>query len=109
WETLRAPEPRAELAEPLLDKVEEAAPPVAGNRIALVRVNAVTQVVGGALLALDRWPRLSAAALSLTLVPATLGGHRFWEHEDEQQREQQQMHFLKNVAILGGLLAVAGS
>jgi uncharacterized membrane protein YphA (DoxX/SURF4 family) len=61
--------------------VEEAAPPVAGNRLTLVRVNAATQLVGGTLLALDRWPRLAAAALSLTLVPASLGGDRFWEHD----------------------------
>jgi hypothetical protein len=42
-----------------------------------------------------------------TLVPTTFGGHRFWELSDASQRAQQQMHFLKNAAILRGLLVVA--
>jgi hypothetical protein len=40
-------------------------------------------------------------------VPTTLAGHRFWEVQDKQERAQQRIHFLKNVAILGGLLITA--
>jgi uncharacterized membrane protein YphA (DoxX/SURF4 family) len=45
--------------------------------------------------------------LATSLVPTTFGGHRFWEISDPAQRAQQQVHFLKNAAILGGLLIAA--
>ena len=48
----------------------------------------------------------AAGVLALTLIPATLGGHRFWEEQEPGKRAQQQFHFLKNVAIPGGLLLV---
>ncbi|MGH8905936.1 MAG: DoxX family protein [Egibacteraceae bacterium] len=67
-------------------------------------VNAGVQVGAGALLVLGRCPRLSAMALASSLVPTTAAGHRFWEKHDEAERRQQQIHFLKNVSILGGLL-----
>ena len=59
------------------------------------------------LLAFNRLPRLSALALAASLVPTTLAGHRFWEHEDEGQRAQQQINFFKNLSMLGGLLLAA--
>jgi hypothetical protein len=59
------------------------------------------------LLGLGRFPRLSALALAATLVPTTLAGHRFWEAEDDAGRTQQQIHFLKNLSMLGGLLIAA--
>ncbi len=73
----------------------------------LVKINAVVQVVAGLLLAIGRLPRLASWALAGSLVPTTLAGHRFWEMEDEAQRAQQQIHFLKNVGLLGGLILAA--
>src|SRR5262249_59753980 len=73
----------------------------------LVRVNGAVMVVGGLMLSSGRLPRLAAAALAATLVPTTLGGHAFWEIEDPQQRAQQRIHFLKNVAMFGGLVLAA--
>jgi uncharacterized membrane protein YphA (DoxX/SURF4 family) len=73
----------------------------------VVKANAVAQIVGGAALATNRVPRLAALGLAASLVPTTLGGHRFWEESDRQARANQQMHFLKNVSILGGLLVAA--
>ena len=61
-----------------------------------VRLNGAVQMAAGTLLALGRFPRLSALALAGTLVPATLAGHRFWEAEEEPDRAQQRIHFLKN-------------
>ena len=52
-------------------------------------------------------PRLSAAVLATSLVPTTLAGHRFWEAPAET-RQQQQLHFFKNLSLLGGLLIAAG-
>lgn len=68
-----------------------------------VRANALAQLVGGVLLALGRAPRTSAALLAASLVPSTLAAHRFWEESDVAARQEQQAHFLKNVALLGGL------
>ena len=51
-------------------------------------------------------PRLSALALAGSLVPTTLGAHRFWEQQGPAAT-QQRTQFLKNAAILGGLILVA--
>ena len=49
--------------------------------------------------------RLCACALVAFLVPVTLAYHNFWAYEGASQGSQL-IHFLKNLAILGGLLAV---
>jgi uncharacterized membrane protein YphA (DoxX/SURF4 family) len=46
-------------------------------------------------------------ALATSLVPTTMAGHRFWEAQEDPQRKQHLIHFLKNSAILGGLLIAA--
>jgi uncharacterized membrane protein YphA (DoxX/SURF4 family) len=72
----------------------------------LVQFNGAVQVAAGTTLALGIFPRLSALALAGSLVPTTLAGHRFWEEEDDAARAQQRVQFLKNAAMLGGLLLV---
>src|SRR5689334_11260998 len=74
------------------------------NAVQLVRVNAVVSLLGGLSLATGRLPRLSALALAGTLVPATYVGHAFWTEKDQESKQQQRMHFVKNVSMLGGLL-----
>ncbi len=59
------------------------------------------------LLAAGVVPRLAAMALAASIIPTTAAGHRFWEIDDPQRRAQQRTHFLKNAAILGGLLIAA--
>lgn len=73
----------------------------------LVRVNAATMLVGGLALATGRLPRLSALALAATLVPTTYVSHAFWSETDKQAKQAQQLHFLKNLSMLGGLLLAA--
>lgn len=70
----------------------------------LVQANAATQLVGGFTLATGRLPRLSALALAGSLVPTTVVGHPFWSETDPEARKQQQVHFIKNLSMLGGLL-----
>jgi putative oxidoreductase len=72
----------------------------------LVQLNGAVQVVAGTTMGLGIFPRLSALALAGSLVPTTLAGHRFWEEETEAGRAQQRVQFLKNLAMLGGLLLV---
>ena len=112
FETLRHPHPRAETAHPVLNRVRkltERYPALPQDPVTLVRINAAVQVGAGAMLATGRLPRLSAAVLAASIVPTSLGGHRFWEHDDPAQRVNHRVHFLKNAAIAGGLLFAAGS
>jgi uncharacterized membrane protein YphA (DoxX/SURF4 family) len=106
-DVLRNPQPRANTAAWLLDEVRARAPLVPVDNVTLVRTNAVAQVAAASLLALGQQTRLAALILAGSLVPTTLGGHPFWRHDDPARRAQQQIHFDKNVAILGGLLAAA--
>ena len=75
----------------------------------LVTINGGVQVVAGVALAAGILPRPAAAALAVTLVPTTWAAHRFWEEDDEDGRQQQTIQFLKNLAMLGGLLLAATS
>lgn len=73
----------------------------------LVQLHGVGMVVNGVMLALGILPRLASLLLAANLVPTTVVGHRFWEEEDEQAKVMQQIHFMKNLSLLGGLLVVA--
>ncbi|MGY2702651.1 DoxX family protein [Nocardioides sp. HB32] len=74
----------------------------------LVKLNAGVQIGAALALAMGRAPRLSSAVLAGSLIPTTAAGHRYWEADDNATRSQQQLHFFKNVAIIGGLIIAAG-
>jgi putative oxidoreductase len=61
-------------------------------------------VLGGALALILGW-RAQQAALGLILfiIPATLLFHAFWS-ADTANYQNQLNHFLKNLAIMGGML-----
>ena len=71
-----------------------------------VILNGGTMVVAGTALALGFSPRLAALALIGSLVPTTLVGHSYWKEKDPQTRMNQRGQFLKNLAMIGGLVAV---
>jgi len=103
-----AAKPVLDYAAPLLDKAVEVSPlETRPDDETLVKIDGAVKVTAGTLLALGRFPRLSSAALAATLVPTTAAGHRFWEESDPAARQAQQIHFLKNVALMGGLLIAA--
>jgi uncharacterized membrane protein YphA (DoxX/SURF4 family) len=111
-DTLRNPQSRVAGARPVVEKVAEQADkqlPVQVPRDVeqWVKIDAGVKVGAGALFALGKLPRLSALALTASIVPTTLAGHRFWEHEDPKERFGQLSHFLKNLGLLGGLLLAA--
>ena len=108
-ETLRDPKPPIQAAQPLLDKtvgqVQDRLPDqVPTDAESLVKLDAMIKIGAGLALALNKFPRLASLLLACSLVPTTVVAHRFWEHEDPQERAEQQNHFLKNVGLLGGLL-----
>lgn len=112
-ETLRAPEPKVKTATPFV----QAAVARAGDRglparvptdpETLVRLDAGVKIVAGLGLALNRCPRLSALVLAANLVPTTVAAHAYWEHEEPAARSAQRIQFLKNLGLIGGLLATA--
>ncbi|MBB4906972.1 DoxX family membrane protein [Actinophytocola algeriensis] len=123
-ETLRNPASRVEAADPLvskaadqvIDKVPEQVLDKVPDKVvdkvptdteSLVKINAAAQIGAGIALALGKFPRFSALVLAGSVLPTTLAGHRFWEKEDPKERAQQQVHFFKNVGLLGGLLLAA--
>ena len=107
-DSLLHPDTKAPAAEAVVRPLAEQVPVVPDQVEQAVRLNGAVQLVAGSLLAIGRFPRLSAAALAASLIPTSYAGHRFWESDDKQERAQQKIHFLKNVTILGGLLIAAG-
>jgi uncharacterized membrane protein YphA (DoxX/SURF4 family) len=74
---------------------------------ALFLVGAIVfEVVGGLSLVLGYKTKWGAVLLIVFLIPATLIFHRFWSVPPEMA-QMQMINFLKNIAILGGLLQVA--
>lgn len=67
------------------------------------------ELIAGFTLALGIWPRLSAMALFLFLIPATFVSHSFWLAAGTPAFQGQLINFCKNVAILGGLLFIAAA
>lgn len=106
-DTARHPDERAKRAEPVARAI---AVPLGlpDDPVLLVRVNGAAQAAAGSLLAMGKLPRLAAAVLAGSLVPTTVAGHRFWEEVDDAKRSAQRIHFLKNLAMLGGLILVIG-
>jgi putative oxidoreductase len=64
------------------------------------------ELVGAALLVVGWRTRLTAWVLVAFVIVATLLGHRFWA-ADPAQYANQLNHFLKNLAVIGGLLLLA--
>ena len=111
-ETLRNPQSRVPGAAPIVEQLTEIADKQLPVQVShdveqWVKVNAGIHVGAGTLLALGKFPRFSALALATSLVPTTLAGHRFWEHQDPKERFGQTSNFLKNTGMLGGLLLAA--
>jgi putative oxidoreductase len=62
------------------------------------------EILGPIALILGVAPRLTAVLLVGFTLVASLISHSFWTFADAAQAAQQQTQFLKNLAIIGGLL-----
>ena len=71
----------------------------------LLAATILIEVLGGLLLIVGWQARWAAMMIALFLVPVTLVFHAFWS-ADAANVQGQLTHFLKNVAILGGMLLV---
>ena len=72
----------------------------------MVWVAVAIELGGGILLVLGWKARWAASLLALFTLIAAFAAHRFWE-VDPAQYANQMNHFLKNLAIVGGMLFVA--
>jgi len=67
---------------------------------------AIAIELGGGLMLLVGWKtRFAAAAIFLFIIPTTLIFHNFWA-ADAANAQNQMIHFMKNVTIMGGMLYV---
>ncbi len=73
----------------------------------MVRLNGASMLLGGSALALGTKSRWAALGLAGALVPTTYAAHQFWKQSDPGMRRMQQVHFNKNLSLIGGLLTYA--
>jgi putative oxidoreductase len=85
---------------------------MAGKGIPLASVALVISLfieIGGGLMVLTGFKaRYAALVMAVWLIPVTLVFHHFWGIPAAQQQDQM-VNFLKNVAIMGGLLVLASA
>lgn len=67
-------------------------------------IAAFVEFIGGWLIVLGLATRYASLLMILFVVCATISSHRFWEFTQVQQYMGQLSHFMKNIAIIGGLL-----
>ncbi len=110
-QALLHPKRYATQAEPLTDQVapllKSINPMLPTEARSLVQLNGAIQVGAGVLLATGTAPRPAAAVLAGSLIPATVVNYPFWTISDSDQRREAQIHFAKNLGLLGGLLLAA--
>jgi uncharacterized membrane protein YphA (DoxX/SURF4 family) len=110
-DALRSPKPAADAARPTLEGLSKLPDPVGTNvpsdAETVARINAAVQIGGGLLLATGKLPRLASAALAVSVVPGSLGGHMFWNQTDPGRKADERRAFLTDVSLIGGLIIAA--
>ena len=66
-------------------------------------------LVGSASLILGYKARIGAGLLFVFLVLATYYFHDFWTFADAGERQQQTIQFMKNLALMGGMLFIVAN
>jgi putative oxidoreductase len=69
-----------------------------------VPLSGAVAVLGSVLIVLGIWGDVGALLLIGFLIPITFFMHAYWKETDPQMRQNQQIHFMKNVGLLGGAL-----
>jgi uncharacterized membrane protein YphA (DoxX/SURF4 family) len=100
---VRHPGPRVDSARPLASALSGPLRLPEDPEV-LVRANGAAMALAGSMLAVGRLPRLSAAVLAASLVPATYVDHPFWAEKDREAKAAQRSRFLTNLGLLGGVL-----
>jgi putative oxidoreductase len=99
WDAVKEPGKRVEIARDF---------GVPNPELAVV-ANGAGMVAGGLAVATGVAPTAGALGVSALMVPTTLSTHAFWRDDDPAERTANRIQFLKNVGLVGGLVAVAVS
>jgi uncharacterized membrane protein YphA (DoxX/SURF4 family) len=75
---------------------------------AAVAASGALLAVGGLSLITGLKPKLGTAAIMGFLLGVSPMMHDFWKQEDPQQRQNEMIHFSKNMALFGATLALSG-
>lgn len=73
----------------------------------LVPLSGVLALAGGLSVLLGFRAKAGGWMLAGFLAPVTAMMHRFWAAKEPQERQNQQIHFMKNLALLGGALLIS--
>ena len=73
-----------------------------------VTASGAVLIVGGASILLGIKPKLGALAIGSFLAGVSPAMHDFWKAEDPTQRQNDEINFMKNLAMLGATLALLG-
>lgn len=103
-DALRDPSGKVAAAENVTEPLSDAIEQLPDDTEMLIRANGALQVGAGLAMVSNKMARPAALALAASLVPTTAAGHRFWEMDQGAPRQQQIIHFLKNLGLLGGLI-----
>lgn len=106
--SLLNPKSAAEAAAPTVDGLqalpESVSSSIPSDPETVAQITAAVQIGGGLLLATGKLPRIASAALAVTVLPANLGTHSFWNESDPVAKAQKRQQFLTDLSLLGGLL-----
>lgn len=67
-----------------------------------VIITGLMLVFGGFSVLLGLWVEIGALLLIIFLLPAAFLMHNFWTIEDSETRQNEQIHFMKDLALAGG-------
>jgi putative oxidoreductase len=72
-----------------------------------VPLSGVLAIAGGLSILLGYRAKLGAWLIVLFLVPVSFMMHKFWTVTDPMMAQNQMVHFMKNVSMLGGALLIS--
>jgi putative oxidoreductase len=73
-----------------------------------VTASTVLLLLGGASILLGMKPKIGTAAVIAFLAAVSPMMHDFWKQKDLSQRQNDMIHFSKNMALLGAAVALMG-
>jgi putative oxidoreductase len=74
----------------------------------MVPVSGILALLGGLSILLGYKTHIGATLLIIFLIPVTLMMHNFWAIADAQEAQNQMIHFMKNISMLGGAIFFLG-
>lgn len=72
----------------------------------MVILTGIIIILGGLSILLGAYVNIGAWLLVVFLLPAAFMMHDFWNIDDPQESQNQQIHFMKNLSMAGGALLI---